>query len=88
MTYDPKKEVIARSLRMSGAVCFVFLIFSSNKYFEKTSNTLTNTARDPLAFLKLIPGPILASLIISLIFALGAQIWLKKILKAKKELEV
>ena len=79
MAYDPRKEIVARSFRMSGAVCFIFLLISSNKYFGKETNTL--------AFWRFLPKPIVASLSISFILALGAQIWLKNILRAKSQLE-
>jgi len=79
MIYDSRKEIIARSFRMSGAVCFIFLLISSNKYFGKETNTL--------AFWRFLPAPIVASLTISFLFAIGAQIWLKGILRAKSRLE-
>lgn len=71
-----KKEIFARSLRMSSVVCFVFLIFSSNKYFEGKTNTL--------AFWNILPGPIVASITISFVLALGAQIWLRGIMREQK----
>jgi len=79
VVYDSRKEIVARSFRMSGVVCFVFLLISSNKYFGKETNTL--------AFWKFLPRPIVASLSISIILAIGAQIWLKNILRAKSRLE-
>ena len=67
---DRQKEIIARSFRMSGAVCFIFLLVTSNKYFDKQPQSL--------AFWKVLPGPIVASLSISFVLTLAAQIWLKR----------
>jgi hypothetical protein len=76
ISYNPKMELVARSLRISGIVSFVMLALSSNSYFENKSEATSSW--DAL------PTPILVSLGLALVCAIAAQIWLIGINRSKR----
>jgi hypothetical protein len=76
MEVNTRKEVFARSLRTTSSICFIVLIFNSNSYFKGQPSGLQ--------FWQVIPIPILMSLGISLLLALGAQVYLVRARRINK----